>query len=78
MKRIKFTKYGSTNVLGNFEPGTIARCDDAFAKHLVEELRVATYLDAPPVPPVVKAPEPEPVAAEPVAKAHTAPRKGRR
>ena len=46
MKRIKFTAQGANSVLGGFQSGDIARVSDAFAAHLVNEARVAVYLDA--------------------------------
>ena len=48
MKRIKFTAQGANSVLGGFQSGDIARVSDAFAAHLVNEARVAVYLDAAP------------------------------
>lgn len=55
MTRIRFNKYGACTAIGNFEPGTIARVSEAMAKHLVDEIRVAEYVEAP-----VPAPEPQP------------------
>lgn len=49
MKRIKFTAQGANSVLGGFQSGDIARVDDAFAAHLVNEARVAVYLETLPV-----------------------------
>lgn len=55
MRRIKFTAQGANSVLGGFQSGDIARVDDAFADHLVNEARVAVYLDGAPPPPAVNA-----------------------
>jgi hypothetical protein len=62
MTRIRFTKYGACTAFGEFGPGTIGQFPPALARHLVEELKVAEY---------IQAPAPEPIA-EPVV------RKGRR
>ena len=48
MRQIKFTASGANSVLGGFQSGDIARVGDAFAAHLVNEARVAVYLDAAP------------------------------
>ena len=53
MKRIKFTAQGANSVLGGFQSGDIARVSDAFAAHLVNEARVAVYLDGAPPPAAV-------------------------
>ena len=50
MRQIKFKASGANSVLGGFSSGDIARVDDAFAAHLVNEARVAVYLDAAPAP----------------------------
>lgn len=44
MTQIKFIRGGSNTILGNFEPGSIARCSDALARHLVAEVGVAEYM----------------------------------
>lgn len=49
MRQIKFIAQGANSVLGGFQSGDIARVSDAFAAHLVNEARVAVYLDAQPV-----------------------------
>lgn len=48
MRQIKFTASGANSVLGGFQSGDTARVADAFAAHLVNEARVAVYLDAAP------------------------------
>ena len=59
MRQIKFTASGANSVLGGFQSGDTARVADAFAAHLVNEARVAVYLDAPPpAPATVDAPKP--------------------
>ena len=45
--RIEFTRGGSNSILGNFAPGDIFRAPAALARHLVEEVRVARYLETP-------------------------------
>ena len=47
-RQIKFTTSGATSATGGFGPGDTLRCDEAFARHLVEEARCAKYIDAPP------------------------------
>lgn len=53
MKIIEFTKGGSNTILGNFAPGDVSRCSDALARHLVEEVGVAKYVQ-PVAQPVTK------------------------
>lgn len=48
MKQIKFIASGANSAIGGFQSGDIARVSDAFAAHLVNEARVAVYLDAAP------------------------------
>jgi hypothetical protein len=67
MVQIKFIRQGSNSMLGSFSSGDTARVYDALAAHLVNEARVAEYLQpgmsgAPaaseataPVPPVATA-----------------------
>ena len=45
--RIRFTAQGSNSLLGGFSPGDLATVGRDFARHLVEEARVAEYLEAP-------------------------------
>ena len=45
MIQIKFTASGANSQLGGFSSGDIARVPEAFARHLVEEARVAAYID---------------------------------
>lgn len=44
MIQIKFTASGANSMIGSFARGDIARLSDTFARHLVEEARVAEYL----------------------------------
>ena len=44
--QIKFLVGGANSVCGGFVAGDILRCDSAFAKHLVEEVKCAKYMDA--------------------------------
>lgn len=41
--RIKFKAQGANSVIGGFSSGDIARVDAEFARHLVEEAKVAEY-----------------------------------
>jgi hypothetical protein len=45
--QIKFTKFGSNSAFGGFAPGDTMRCSAELAKHLVEDVKVARYLEAP-------------------------------
>lgn len=47
MVQIKFRTSGANSMLGGFASGDIARVSEAFARHLVEEARVAEYLAVP-------------------------------
>jgi hypothetical protein len=60
--QIKFLVGGANSVCGGFVAGDILRCSQAFAKHLVEEVKCAKYMDA---QPVAAEPDAEP-DAEPV------------
>ncbi len=44
MVQIKFIRQGANSVFGSFSSGDIARVSEAFAAHLVNEARVAEYL----------------------------------
>lgn len=48
--QIKFTASGCSSVTGNFAPGDLFRCDEAHARHLVEEVGCAVYVGAAPAP----------------------------
>lgn len=60
MVKIKFTAQGANSIVGGFSPGDRATVGDDFARHLVEEARVAVYDDAP----AVKSPVGPPVSAD--------------
>ena len=45
--QVKFTKSGANEIVGGFSPGDVARVSDAMGKHLVEDAKVAVYVDAP-------------------------------
>lgn len=47
MVQIKFIAQGSNSLIGGFSSGDKARVSEAFAKHLVEEAKVASYCDQP-------------------------------
>lgn len=48
MKQIKFKAQGANSAIGAFNNGDIARVDGALAKHLVEEAKVAVFVEADP------------------------------
>lgn len=60
MVRIKFTNLVVSPVYGNCAPGGIVACDEAFARHCVEDLRCAEYLTAPVAAESAREPEPTP------------------
>lgn len=45
--RIRFVAQGANSLLGGFSPGDTATVGHELARHLVEEARVAQYLEAP-------------------------------
>lgn len=45
--QIKFLVGGANSAIGGFSAGDILRCSTAFAKHLVEEVKCAKYIEAP-------------------------------
>lgn len=47
MVQIKFIRQGANSLIGGFSSGDRARVSDAFARHLVEDARVAEYVQAP-------------------------------
>lgn len=59
MVQIKFTATGANSQLGSFSSGDIVRVSETFARHLVEEARVATYIiTAPALAESASAPKP--------------------
>jgi hypothetical protein len=48
--QIQFITYGACAALGAFSPGGIARVSPALAAHLVNEMKSAKYVEAPPAP----------------------------
>ena len=44
--QVKFTKSGANEIVGGFSPGDVARVSDAMAKHLVEDAKVAVYVES--------------------------------
>lgn len=44
--QIKFLVGGANSVCGGFVAGDILRCSEAFAKHLVEDVKCAKYIEA--------------------------------
>ena len=47
MVQIRFIRQGANSHIGGFSSGDLARVSEAFARHLVEEARVAEYVQAP-------------------------------
>lgn len=47
MVQIRFIRQGANSLIGGFSSGDLARVSDEFARHLVEEARVAEYAQAP-------------------------------
>lgn len=45
--QIRFIASGANSALGGFSAGDTARVGAAFARHLVEDARVAVYVEAP-------------------------------
>jgi hypothetical protein len=43
--QIKFIVSGANSAFGGFVAGDILRCSQAFAKHLVEEVKCAKYME---------------------------------
>ena len=56
--QVKFTTNGANSAFGGFCAGDTLRCSPEMAKHLVEEIKCARYMDAP-APVVANEPEPE-------------------
>jgi hypothetical protein len=52
MRQIEFTASGSSSVFGNFAPGDVLRCGAEEARHFVEEVKCAKYVDAQTAQPV--------------------------
>ncbi len=48
---IQFTRTGCHTVLGNFAPGDRLRCGPDVARHFVESVRCARYVEQPSAPP---------------------------
>ena len=46
MVQIRFIRQGANSLIGGFSSGDLARVSEAFARHLVEEARVAEYVQA--------------------------------
>lgn len=71
MQQVKFTTYGSAHGVGGFAPGTLARVPDDMARHLVDEVGCAQYVQPPTPSPAAEpqAPaEPKPAKASKAAK----------
>ena len=46
MVQIRFIRQGANSLIGGFSSGDLARVSESFARHLVEEARVAEYVQA--------------------------------
>ena len=44
MVQVKFHTFGATSAGGSFAPGDVLRCSPEMARHLVEEVQCAKYL----------------------------------
>ena len=44
MVQIRFIRQGANSLIGGFSSGDLARVSEDFARHLVEEARVAEYV----------------------------------
>lgn len=67
MVRIKFTNLVISPRYGNCAPGDIVSCDESFARHCVNDLGCAVYLDAFPAPAVAdEVPQAQVNGAKPV------------
>lgn len=44
--QIRFNKPGSSQLCGNFAPGDLFRCNEAQARHFVNDARCAVYVEA--------------------------------
>jgi len=64
MRKIVFTKQGSSSEFGNFGPGDVLRCSDAQAEHFVGQAQCAQYADAQ-APAEEAAPKPADRGAQP-------------
>lgn len=56
MVRIRFIRQGSNSAIGGFSHGDTLTCGEALAAHLVNEARVAEYVQSPQgkEPPIAK------------------------
>lgn len=76
--QVKFITAGSNSAFGSFEAGSTLRCSPEMARHLVEDVKCAKYMEAPTVPaiePAAVEPEPEATAVAPEPEA---PKRGRK
>ena len=46
MVQIRFIRQGANSLIGGFSSGDLARVSEDFARHLVEDARVAEYVQA--------------------------------
>jgi hypothetical protein len=44
MVQIRFKAFGASTEFGSFAPGDLFRCNEALARHLVEEAQCAEYV----------------------------------
>lgn len=65
MRKIEFTTFGSSPIVGGFAPGDTARLDDSMAAHFVDEVGCARYADDMQTSAPI---EPEETAAKPATK----------
>jgi hypothetical protein len=60
MARIRFTCQGSNSAIGGFSQGDVFTCSEALAEHLVNQARVAEYMQ--PIAPPPSQPSTKPAA----------------
>lgn len=46
MKQVRFTRLVISPTYGNCDAGDVIRCSDAFARHVVDDLKAAEYVQA--------------------------------
>ena len=64
--RVRFIRQGSNSAIGGFSPGDRKACDARMADHLVNEARVAEFIeDTPPAPVAAVVVEPPQEATPP-------------
>lgn len=47
MAKVRFVAFGSNTQFGSFAPGDVLTCSEALARHLVNEIGCARYVETP-------------------------------